>query len=124
MEADLEKRGRGQQNDGAVDGPADEHGDDGIDIFIAELAFDHLRLFVIPLPALDDLGVEEQIVRHHDRPEDSDDEGQGAGRDRGHRPAGQGLRPVDMDEEDLIDERKSDERDKPDYVFFEPPVGI
>ena len=66
----------------------------------------------VDLAALDDLGVQEEVVRHHHGAQDAhDDEHRTLGH-RGHHSGAQGLAPVDMHEEELVNERQSYDGDK------------
>ena len=68
----------------------------------------------IDLAALDDLGVEEEIVGHDHRAQDAHDDEQRTLGHRRHYGSTGGLAPVDVDEEELVDKRQSDDRHKSD----------
>ncbi len=78
----------------------------------------------VPPPALDDLGVEEDVVGHDHGAEDGHDDGDGPGRERRHDPPRGRLTPGHVDERQLEEEGQADERDEGDDGFFEARVGV
>ena len=121
----AEEGRRGDQDHGAVDAPADDHGDERVGELVLELAPDDLLLAEVPLPALDDLGVQEEVVRHDHGAEDGHDDGHGAGRDGRARPRPAAAFPQrDVDQGELEEERQPDEGDEGDDPFLEARVGV
>ena len=72
----AEERGRGDQDHGAVDAPADDHGDERVGELVLELTADDRLVAQVPLPALDDLRVQEDVVGHDHGAEHGHDDGQ------------------------------------------------
>ena len=69
------------QDHGAVDRPADPHGDEGVEELELQLVVDDRLVLQVPLAALDDFGVEEEVVRHDHRAEHAHDDRERAGRE-------------------------------------------
>ena len=92
------KEGRcGQDDHGRVDCPAHAHRKERVKELVAQTLLDNLLALAFEVHGLDDLGVQKEIVRHDDRPQDTHDN---RGRASGHTrrdPACGGLRPVDLD---------------------------
>ena len=119
----IEGRG-GQQDHGRVDGPAHQHGEQGVQELVAQLVADDLVVVQVPLPALDDLRVQEQVVGHDHGPEHAHDHGHGPVREAGGHPAQGGLAPVHVDHGQLHHEGYADERDQADDHPLHPAVGV
>ena len=120
---DEKRRGR-EQDHRAVDRPADEHRKDRIDVLVAQLPADRTLVAQIPFPALNHLGMQEQIVRHHDGPEHAHDDYHRAFGERRRHPCDRRRRPVDRHERQLVDERQPDSRDEGDDPLFDQPIAV
>ena len=110
----LEEGGGGEDNHRRVDGPADDHREERVVKLILQLLAYHRLVLKVPLPALDDLRVQEQVVRHHHRPQHAHDNQHGVLREGGLHPARDGLPPIHVHEEQLIQERQADDGDEGD----------
>ena len=63
----LIEYGGGHDDHGAVDCPAGSHAGQRVQKLIFELFFDDVVTLCVPLAALDDFGMQEDVVRHDDR---------------------------------------------------------
>ncbi|MPN35543.1 hypothetical protein SDC9_183041 [bioreactor metagenome] len=61
----LEESSRRQENHRTVDGPTDDHRQQGIEKLIFQLFFDNFIIFQVPLPALNHFRMQKQVMRHH-----------------------------------------------------------
>jgi hypothetical protein len=121
--ANMERR-RGHEDHGAVDRPANEHREEGVEELEAQLFVDDFFLFKVPLAALDDLGMEEEVVRHHDRSEHAHDDRYRAGRELRQDPADDCGMPIEVDQAEFEDEGDADDADEPDNDAFEAAIGV
>ncbi len=119
-----EKGGRRQQDHGAVDGPADEHAEQGVEKFVIELLFDHCVVFQVPLAALDDLAVEKEVVGHDHGPEHAHHDDDAPLGQAGPHPGDSGLDPIDVHQGQFVEKGEPDDRDKADDDLLHHPVGV
>ena len=119
-----EERGGGEDNHRRVDGPADDHRQERVVELVFQLPLDNGLVLQVPRPALDDLGVQEQVVWHHDRPQHAHDDEHGVFRKGRFHPARNGLSPVDIYERKLIEKRETDDGDEGDNPTFYFIIGI
>ena len=104
----MRKEGRcGQDDHGRVDRPAHAHRKERVEELIAQTFLDNLLALAFEVHGLDDLGVQEEVVRHNDRAWDTYDNRGRAGGHTGRDPACGGLRPVDLDQRKLSQKRES-----------------
>ena len=103
-----------QQYHGGIDGPAHDHGEEGVDELVFQHVADARVALEMNLTALHDLGMQEEIVGHdHGAQHAHDDEQRPLGH-RWHERAAHGHGPVDVDQEQLVDERQPDHRHEAD----------
>ena len=88
------------------------------------MSFDHLFVFQVPLPALDDLRMQKKVMWHNHCTQDTHDDDDRPFRDRGLYPADACTYPVNVDQRQFIKERETNDRNKGDDKFFHPCIGI
>ena len=120
----LEKGCRSEDDHCGVDGPAYDHGEEGIGKLILEPLLHDCLAPAFEVLALNDLGVQKEVMGHNNSAEDAHDNGTGTCGKRRHDPALGGLGPPHLHERKLCQEGKADERDEADDPALYMLVGV
>ena len=103
--------------------PPQEHGKKRIDLLVAQEGH-FLVLGDAPLPAVNDVGMQEDIVRHHHRSKDGHGHVNAASVDARNDHRGRQFRPVGLDDQDLHEVAQADDPQKAHDDRLDPVIPL